>query len=129
MSDPDRVLLFADEDCDDDREPVTVHTLGNFPHHLPRLQVEDKQRLSTFDFGRSLSLLFHPREVRPLVVAEIDRESNEFVRPVDLTDALNRADTGVYLIDDLKVDDGLDLCELHVFQSVPAERPSLRRYR
>ena len=27
MSDPDRVLLFADEDCDDDREPVTVHTL------------------------------------------------------------------------------------------------------
>ena len=27
MSDPDRVLLFADEDCDDDREPVTVQTL------------------------------------------------------------------------------------------------------
>ena len=27
MSDPDQVLLCADEDCDDDREPVTVHTL------------------------------------------------------------------------------------------------------
>src|SRR5215213_8687080 len=63
---------------------VEEHPFGDFAHHPPWLKVDDKQRLPSLYLFRVWALCFEPGQYLSFVIAKIDCEPDQLVRPFDI---------------------------------------------
>src|ERR1700687_6070202 len=92
----DRTLWHGQHRPNAIRTPdVEKYALRDPTSHFARLQVNDKQRLFALDFFGVCPFLFHADADSAGVVAKIDTQLDEFVRPRNVSHSLDCPDPDI----------------------------------